>query len=226
MPRSRGRQRLERRVTRDIETRRRLLDAARVLFSEHGFDDVTVRDICRDARANLALVNYYFGDKLGLYLEVINEAVASIREFNNLAMGAPPGSNAEERLRHFVRAFLQRIFADRGDRNWIHKLIQHEINRPTDAANRIMEEAIAPRLRYLAGVVTELLACPPNDPRVIHCVASVHGLCLVYSRMAIAPERFRAAVPDLASSTPLDLDGMVAHVTAFSLAGIRATRAR
>jgi TetR/AcrR family transcriptional regulator, regulator of cefoperazone and chloramphenicol sensitivity len=223
--RSRLRERVGRRMPRDVaETRRRLLDAARELFTEHGFDDVTVRDICREAKANLALVNYYFGDKLGLYLEVVNEAIASVREFNDVAMGAPEGSSAEERLRHFVRAFLQRIFASRGDHNWVHKLIQHEINRPTDAATRIMEEAIAPRLRYLAGVVTELLGCPLKDPRVIQCVASVHGLCLVYSRMAIAPERFRAVIPDLAPSGALDVDATVAHVTAFSLAGIRAMR--
>jgi len=58
------------------ETRARLLDAARRLFAERGFEDVTVREICREAGANLALVNYYFGDKLGLYLEVVNQAIA------------------------------------------------------------------------------------------------------------------------------------------------------
>ena len=109
----------------------------------------------------------------------------------------------------------------------MHKLIQHEINRPTDAAARIMEEAIAPRLRYLAGVVTELLACPLNDPRVMRCVASVHGLCLVYSRMVIAPDRFRALVPELVpTSERLTIDATVAHVSAFSLAGIAAMRER
>jgi AcrR family transcriptional regulator len=216
----------EGRLTRDTAaTRARLLDAARQLFAEREFADVTVRDICREAGANLALVNYYFGDKLGLYLEVVNEAIASVREFNALAMNAPAGSTAEDRLRHFVRALLQRVFEYRGADGWVHKLIQHEINRPTDAAARIMEEAIAPRLRYLAGVVTELLACPLNDPRVMQCVASVHGLCLVYSRMVIAPDRFRALVPELVpASERLTIDATVAHVSAFSLAGIAAMR--
>jgi AcrR family transcriptional regulator len=218
----------EGRLTRDTAaTRARLLDAARQLFAEREFADVTVRDICREAGANLALVNYYFGDKLGLYLEVVNEAIASVREFNALAMNAPAGSTAEDRLRHFVRALLQRVFEYRGADGWVHKLIQHEINRPTDAAARIMEEAIAPRLRYLAGVVTELLACPLNDPRVMQCVASVHGLCLVYSRMVIAPDRFRALVPELVpASERLTIDATVAHVSAFSLAGIAAMRER
>ena len=224
VPRSRVRRRSDRHLTRDVAaTRRSLLDAARQLFAEHAFDDVTVRDICRAAGVNLALVNYHFGDKVGLYLEVMNEAIAAIRQFNTVAMTAPEGSSAEDRLRHFVRAFLQRIFEHQDRDAWVHKLIQQELNRPTDAANRIIEEAIVPRLRYLAAVVIELLACPPTDPRVMRCVASVHGLCLVYSRMILAP-RLKIVAPDLITQEPLEFDSAVDHVVAFSLAGIRAMR--
>lgn len=205
------------------ETRARLLEAARRLFAERGFEDVTVREICREAGANLALVNYYFGDKLGLYLELVNEAIASVRAFNTLAMTAPPGSSAEERLRVFVRGLLYRVFELRGKDTWVHRLIQHELSRPTEAATRILQEAMAPRIRYLAEIASELLSCPKKDPRVMHCVASVHGLCLVYSRIVLA-DRFKAVMPDLASDGPLDVDDAVAHVVAFSLAGIRAMR--
>ena len=41
----------------DQETRQRLLDAAARLFAEHGFEKVTVRDICKEAGANVAAVN-------------------------------------------------------------------------------------------------------------------------------------------------------------------------
>jgi TetR/AcrR family transcriptional regulator, regulator of cefoperazone and chloramphenicol sensitivity len=212
------------RASADVaETRARLLDAARRLFAERGFADVTVREICREAGANLALVNYYFGDKLGLYLEVVNEAIASLRDFNSLAMTAPEGSGAEERLRLFVRGLLHRVFELRGVDSWVHRLVQHELSRPTELAKHILQEAMAPRIRYLADIVAELLACPKKDPRVMHCVASVHGLCLVYSRIVLASQ-FKAAMPDLASDGPLDVENAVAHVSAFSLAGIRAMR--
>jgi AcrR family transcriptional regulator len=223
-PRTVARGRPARRLTRDVAaTRRRLLDAGRQLFADHAFDDVTVRDICRKAGVNLALVNYHFGDKLGLYLAVMDEAIDVIREFNDVAMNAPEGSPAEERLRRFVRAFLQRIFESQGVDGWVHRIIQHELNRPTDAVTRIMEEAIVPRLRYLSAVVTELLGCGPKDPRVMACVGSVHGLCLVYSRMLLAP-RLEVMAPDLTPSAPPNVDSAVEHVIAFSLAGIRAMR--
>jgi AcrR family transcriptional regulator len=212
------------RPSRDVgATRARLLDAAKQLFAERGFEDVTVRDICRAADVNLALVNYHFGDKLGLYFEIVAEAIRMLRALNEEATNAPEGANAEERLRHFIRALVQRIFEFRAESLWVHKLMQHEMSRPTDAITRVMEEAIAPRIRYLAEIVMELLGCSKRDPRVMHCVASVHGLCLVYGRMVLA-ERFRAVMPELVPDGPMDIEVAVAHVEAFSLAGIRAMR--
>ncbi len=55
----------------EIDTRTRLLEAAGPVFAAHGFDGATVREICSAAHVNVASVGYYFGDKLGLYREVI-----------------------------------------------------------------------------------------------------------------------------------------------------------
>ena len=48
----------------------RLLDKAEVLFAEKGYNAVTVREIIAAADCNLASINYYFGNKKNLYLEV------------------------------------------------------------------------------------------------------------------------------------------------------------
>ena len=52
-------------------TRIRLLNSAAEVFADRGFEDATVRQICERAGANVALVNYYFGDKLELYTKVL-----------------------------------------------------------------------------------------------------------------------------------------------------------
>ncbi|PZG18808.1 TetR/AcrR family transcriptional regulator [Nonomuraea aridisoli] len=57
---------------RDREaTRERILQAARELFSEHGYEQVTVRMIAAEADANIALVGRYFGSKAGLFAAVL-----------------------------------------------------------------------------------------------------------------------------------------------------------
>ncbi|WP_433240284.1 TetR family transcriptional regulator [Streptosporangium sp. CA-135522] len=57
---------------RDREgTRQRILEAARRLFTELGYDEVTMRLIAAEAGANVALINRYFGAKRELFAEVL-----------------------------------------------------------------------------------------------------------------------------------------------------------
>ena len=52
------------------DTRTAMLEAAAKIFAAKGFHDATVRAICAEAGANIALVSRYFGSKQGLYAEV------------------------------------------------------------------------------------------------------------------------------------------------------------
>jgi TetR/AcrR family transcriptional regulator len=55
-------------------TRAAILDAAEALFAEHGFDGVSVDAIATEAGYNKSLIFQYFGDKIGLYTEVVKRA--------------------------------------------------------------------------------------------------------------------------------------------------------
>jgi AcrR family transcriptional regulator len=52
-------------------TRRALLDAARVLFAQDGYDATTVRAVADRAGVNQALLFRYFGNKEGLFAEAV-----------------------------------------------------------------------------------------------------------------------------------------------------------
>jgi len=90
----------------DLDTRERLVRAAEALFAERGFKRVTVREICLAARANVAAVNYHFGDKLGLYRTVVQSAIDTMCETTELARRAGDGQPPEEQLRRFIAIFL------------------------------------------------------------------------------------------------------------------------
>jgi TetR/AcrR family transcriptional regulator, regulator of cefoperazone and chloramphenicol sensitivity len=205
----------------DAGTRERLIAAATSLFAEHGYHNVSVRDICHEAGANVAAVNYHFGGKLGLYREVVQAAIAAIREVSETKIFTAPDVPAEQRLRHFVRAYLP-LIAGRDARenaarvSWIHQLMRHETSDPTPLAPWIAEQALMPRVAYLGRIMAELLGCAPNDARVKRCVMSVQAQLLFY-----APDKFRETAFKGWPPGAAELARAADHIAEFSLAGIR-----
>ncbi|MBW2101673.1 MAG: CerR family C-terminal domain-containing protein [Deltaproteobacteria bacterium] len=57
-------------AARETDPKERLLDEAEALFAENGYHAVSVREITAAAGCNLAAINYHFGNKRNLYLEV------------------------------------------------------------------------------------------------------------------------------------------------------------
>jgi TetR/AcrR family transcriptional regulator len=55
-------------------TREAILNAAEAVFAEHGFDGARFDAIAQASGYNKSLIGQYFGDKLGLYAEVVKRA--------------------------------------------------------------------------------------------------------------------------------------------------------
>ena len=201
----------------NLETRERLMTAAGEVFAEQGYRNTTVREICQRAGANVAAVNYHFGDKERLYAEVIRDAHRAAMTKYPSDLGLAPGASAEQRLHAFVRSFFFRIF-DEGRPAWHGKLIAREIAEPTAALNDIVDEGIRPHFLALRAIVTELLGGGEPDPeRLRYCAWSVVGQCLFYFharpiiRRLHPPQSFDAD----------EIESLARHVTGFSLGGIR-----
>jgi AcrR family transcriptional regulator len=201
---------------RDRETRERLLRTAARLFADRGFKKVTVRDICRTARANVAAVNYHFRDKLGLYREVFQLAAETLRSTTEAAKAAADGCAPDEKLRRFVQVQLRRMLGVERD-DWIHRLINREIADPTPAFDTLVDHGLRPRLEYLSTIVAELLDCPVQDPRVMRSVISIQTQAVAY-----LPNAIGARIGIKGKLTAAEIDEVARHIADFSLGGIRA----
>ena len=202
-------------IPRDTETRDRLFKVAERLFADRGFKRVTVRDICRAARANVAAVNYHFGDKLGLYREVLQSAIDTMRATNDAAREAGAGQTAEEQLRRYIAVFIRKLLGPGSDT--VHKLVTREMNDPTPVLDALVEQAVRPRVDYLSGLIAEIIGCPPTDQRVLRCVASVQAQTIAYLPNPIAARLGLANTP-----TAANLGDIADHIAEFSLAGVHA----
>lgn len=205
-------------------TRLRLIEAAGPVFARRGFADATVREIVAEAKANIAAVNYHFGDKLGLYravLEHYSQGAIAAHPVSPPSAGTDPPA---ARLEFFISAFLERLFHD-GKPAWMSQIISREMVEPTAAFQHLAETHMRPQLETLRAIVAELMGLPTSDKRVHRSAASVIAQCVTYKQCG-------AAHCILTPSQTYDANGraeLAAHITAFSLAGIAAlagTKAR
>jgi TetR/AcrR family transcriptional regulator, regulator of cefoperazone and chloramphenicol sensitivity len=201
-------------TSQDLQTRERLIQGASTLFADRGFKKVTVREICRASRANVAAVNYHFGDKAGLYREVVQAAIKTMKETNELGQRAGEGSSPEQQIRAFVRIFVTRLTGV-GPSAWIHKLMAREMEEPSEALDLILKQVIQPRMEYLCGVVAAIMKLPAGDPRVFRSVASLHGQCLIFAKQ-VPPSMAKTWGP-----MAKDVDAIADHVAEFSIGGMR-----
>jgi AcrR family transcriptional regulator len=205
------------RQAEDTRTRQRILSTATELFSAQGYKHVTIRDISREARANVAAVNYHFGGKMNLYTEVVRKAIDLFRDVTAEAIEAGRGKAAEDKLREYVRVHCERIFAHRGP-SWLQQLIHRELNDPTDELATLVDEGFRPRFEYLATIVRELLGPDAEDDRVTQCTVSVHAQIVQFRPSPILdrlPRKARRA---------FDVHQVIEHITTFSVAGIKTYR--
>ena len=196
------------------DTRTKLLDAAGEVFAEFGFQAATVREICARAGVNIALVNYYFGDKLELYTEVLRFSVgASGNGIINQALASkePP----ETAIGELIRAMLTRVC--RSDRpGWHFRLMMHEFAKPTPAMASVIDETMRPvydRFRELISLMTEL---PPDHDKVRFATHSVISQVVHYAH---ARHVISSVWPEL-ELNPERIAQIAEHITDFSLAGV------
>lgn len=65
-------------VGEESGARRKIVDAAIVLFANKGLHGTSTRDIAKESGVNLSLISYYFGGKEALYETLIQEFVLAV----------------------------------------------------------------------------------------------------------------------------------------------------
>lgn len=198
------------------KTRNAIMEAAGRIFAEEGFSKATVRDICRQAGANIAAINYHFGDKKGLYLAVLKYYQEISFETYPPNLGISETQTPEEKLRVFIRSFLMRIM-DEGRPAWFGKLLAHEFSEPTWAFDILVEDMIRPSYQLLMEIVAAILGREVKERKVLLCSMSIVGQCLY----------FRHSHPVITRLFPREAFGarqineLADHITGFSLRGLK-----
>jgi AcrR family transcriptional regulator len=92
--------------TDDADTRRDILDSARTLFAEHGYDRTTIRAVARKAGVDPALIHHYFGTKADLFTASVSIPFP-VAQMLPEAIGAEPAVAGERVARLFFSVWEQ-----------------------------------------------------------------------------------------------------------------------
>jgi TetR/AcrR family transcriptional regulator, regulator of cefoperazone and chloramphenicol sensitivity len=188
------------------DTRQRLIQAAAVVFAAQGFEKATVREICHRARVNVALVKYYFGDKLELYTEVLRFSLQPIPEGSIV-----PGEAPDAALLRMIRAMLERAAkADSTDLKF--RLMLNEFIRPSIATERVVDVVMRPVYDRLREILSSVSGLPSDHQQVRLCVHSILGqiahfsrpkpvLSLLWPDMTMTPDQRNLVARHIAAST-------------------------
>jgi AcrR family transcriptional regulator len=93
------------------ETRKAILDASEILFSQHGYQGTGLRDIASQAGVRQSLVHYHFGNKHDIFSATVERKLGLLVEsitqsFADADLLAPADLNLEQTVSAFVTPFL------------------------------------------------------------------------------------------------------------------------
>jgi len=104
------------------DKRKDILGAAELLFSEFGFEGTSTRQIAKESGANMAMINYYFGSKEGVFLEIMESRISGFK--SQLDAIKEEQIPAKEKLLKVVDQYATRIFSNIN----FHKMMHRELS--------------------------------------------------------------------------------------------------
>ena len=194
-------------------TRQALLHAGAALFSERGFDGVSIEALADRAGVNKALISYHFRGKRGLYVAILESAFAEMAARLRAVEAEAPSA------RHALRGFIDAFARLTRERQGFPTLFVREV-----LATGI-EPAVLPYLREIVGVTRRLAERGARegvfrrvDPILLH-FGLVGSLAFFF---ATEPARRRAAAQGGVPFAMPDPKAFIRYLEDLTLRGLAA----
>ena len=170
-----------------MSTREAILEAALSVFAESGYDLGTVREICQRADANVAAVNYHFGDKATLYEEVLQYAYRSAGTGEPMPRLSENPTEPLTQLRRWIHWYLRRLL--QAGQTEVGRLMAREMASPTPALDALASRAVQPVFSELNDIVQAVTEGRLNQREIRLHSTSIVGQCLIYRSGSAMLER-------------------------------------
>ncbi|QXU41323.1 TetR/AcrR family transcriptional regulator [Pedobacter sp. D749] len=136
--------------TEKVDKRQAILEAAEKLFCETGYEGTSTRQIAKESGANMAMINYYFGSKEGVFVEIMNERIAGFT--SQLKIINEDKISALEKLHRVIEGYVNRILNNTA----FHKMMHRELSltqRP-EMYDKI-KDAMSHNMQIIDRIITD-----------------------------------------------------------------------
>lgn len=130
----------------DSAKRQQIMDGARRVFMDLGFDGASMNEIARAAGVSKGTLYVYFNDKNSLFEAIVEKECL---DQGRIAFNLDPGRNAETTLLDFGRAYIEVVC--RPDGGSTVRTVMAIAERMPDVGRRFYENVIALTMRRLAS---------------------------------------------------------------------------
>lgn len=159
-----------------------ILEAAEMLFCERGYEATSTRHIAKEAGANMAMINYYFGSKEGVFMEIISKRIIDFNtQLTNINQDNLSGM---EKLLKVIEGYASRVLSN----HCFHKMMHRELSLPHRPEMFFkIKNSMAENLLVIEQIITNGIddgSFRPVDVRML--IATIMG---TISNVAISPSK-------------------------------------
>jgi len=171
------------------------VDAALDLFGRYSFDGVSTRTLARQARVNLAAIQYYFGSKEGLYLAVarhIDQRIGSqvrpvLAEVETaLAARNPSRDVCFAMMCRLLEVMIGTTLGSIDSKKWVGIFMREQME-PSAAFDILFEGVMRPMHRCMCRLAGRILDVDPEAAETKIRVYAIMGQLVMFhiSRAAV-----------------------------------------
>lgn len=149
---------------KDETSKQRILNAATKLFATKGFDGTSIREICKEADANICMISYYWGGKRELYQGILDSLIEQQTQYAKTFMNI--SENPKDLTKREQVNLLFLIFDKAVD--FLYSNISQELIiillKEQQSKNFILS---SPMLDYLRKLIAAIFEKDENEKEII-----------------------------------------------------------
>src|SRR5574344_1786339 len=169
-------------------TKRKIMNAATMLFAGKGFESTTTREICTAADVNLSMISYYFKTKEGLYACIIDsvlkfgikymeEEIERAQNLSDLSV-----EQKKQLYKDLLTKFAEFLYSDSVPNSFVILMIKEQTS-PNSTFSELYVKKINILYSALRRILASIKGTVDTDKSVIFSVSTLVGQILSWKIM-------------------------------------------